>query len=463
MKNILLAIIIITSFGFSGGNRGFLTSTMLLPGSTTLPSSCADKQIHVDTDATSGQRLYLCESGVWVVQGAAGVDGMSITIDGGAAPTVDAFGELSGDNNLWASGRGAPLFYDGTAAVALIGALVTDTPSNGQVPKWNTGGTITWETDNDSAGITAGDTQVIYSDGANNPVGDSGLTFNKTTNVLTADGGFATSTSETPYIQLDAAGTDTSWAVGVLGDSGEDNDDAFLIGVGTTAAAASSKILIKQDGNVGIGTTNPTALLTVGAGAPFTVSSTGAVTALSFTGGGAVSYWQETLLPNGAVLDDASPPALSIVESTGTGTSRRYVADFDPTTDEIVYWSFSVPSDMAAGDWLLDISWLTNDTGANEDAIWAAQISCTTEGDADSIAEDAAGTANTAAENCNATEANRLIQTTLTLSNTDSVAAGDFCTLRFFRDADDSVGDADNDGLTSDARLLSVNLRIPRT
>ena len=58
-------------------------------------------------------------------------------------------------------------------------------------------------------------------------------------------------------------------------------------------------------------------------------------------------YW--TLLPQGAVLDDASPPALTVQESTGTGTARRYVADFDPTTDEILYWSFVLPADYSAG------------------------------------------------------------------------------------------------------------------
>lgn len=76
----------------------------------------------------------------------------SFEIPNGASPTVDAFGEIAGDNDLWAAGRGAPVFYDGTAAVALIGALVSDPPSNGQVPKWNTGGTITWEDDTQSAG-----------------------------------------------------------------------------------------------------------------------------------------------------------------------------------------------------------------------------------------------------------------------------------------------------------------------
>ncbi len=168
-------------------------------------------------------------------------------------------------------------------------------------------------------------------------------------------------------------------------------------------------------------------------------------------------------MPDSAVLDDGSPPAVTIVESTGTGTARYRVADFDASTDEILYWTFTVPSDMASGNWLLDISWYANSTTANADAIWAAQISCTSEGDTDTPAEQAADSANTASENVNATEANRLVQTTLTLSNLDSVAAGDVCTLRFFRDADDSVGDADNDGLSVDARLKAVRLRIPRS
>lgn len=174
------------------------------------------------------------------------------------------------------------------------------------------------------------------------------------------------------------------------------------------------------------------------------------------------AYREFDLMPAGMILDDTAPPDLTIVESTGTGTSRRLVADFDPTTDQFGYWTFVAPSDTTTGDILLDVKWFTNDTGANEDAIWYAQISCTTEGDADSMAEDAVGTANTAAENCNATEANRLISTTITLSNTDSIAAGDSCTLVLGRDADDSIGDADNDGLSSDARFVAVHVKIPR-
>lgn len=70
----------------------------------------------------------------------------SFEIPNAAAPTTDAFGEMAGDNNAWAASRGAVQFYDGTANTYLVGALSSDTPSNGQVPTWNTGGTVTWET-----------------------------------------------------------------------------------------------------------------------------------------------------------------------------------------------------------------------------------------------------------------------------------------------------------------------------
>ena len=167
------------------------------------------------------------------------------------------------------------------------------------------------------------------------------------------------------------------------------------------------------------------------------------------TGGGA-KLW---LNPASAVLDDTSPPGITVTESSGAGTPRRHVVDFDAATDEIIYFTFDWRSYATA-----KVYWYTNDTGANEDAIWAASISATTEADADSMAEDAADSANLAAENCNSTEANRLIVTTITLSNTDSAADGDLVTMRFWRDADDSEGNADNDSLTSDARVIGILL-----
>lgn len=77
-----------------------------------------------------------------------------------ADPTTAADGEMSIDADAWAAGRDALELFDGTASTYLLGALASDTPTNGQVPKWNTGGTITWEDDATGAGSGA------FSDGA---------------------------------------------------------------------------------------------------------------------------------------------------------------------------------------------------------------------------------------------------------------------------------------------------------
>lgn len=161
--------------------------------------------------------------------------------------------------------------------------------------------------------------------------------------------------------------------------------------------------------------------------------------------GGASKLW---LLPESAVLDDTVPPAITVIESTGTGTPRRRVADFDAAADEILYWSFTWQGYTTA-----TVYWYTNDLGANETCYWACQISATTEADADTMAEDAADTANSASEDCNATEVNRLILTPITLTNVDSAATGDYVTFVFYRDANNG-----SDDLSSDARLLGVLL-----
>lgn len=72
--------------------------------------------------------------------------GTAFKVPNGAAPTTSAFGALAGDNNAWASGRGALQFYDGTANTYVVAALASDTPTDGQVATWHTGGTITWDT-----------------------------------------------------------------------------------------------------------------------------------------------------------------------------------------------------------------------------------------------------------------------------------------------------------------------------
>lgn len=76
----------------------------------------------------------------------------SFEVPNSSAPTVDAVGEIAVDDNAWAASRGTLVIYDGTAETRAVNVLSSDTPSNGQVPTWNTGGTITWETPSAGSG-----------------------------------------------------------------------------------------------------------------------------------------------------------------------------------------------------------------------------------------------------------------------------------------------------------------------
>lgn len=114
----------------------------------------------------------------------------SINIPNGTAPTTDAAGEIAFDTNIWGASRGTVQIFDGTANTYAVNVLASDTPSNGQVPVWNTGGTITWEA-NGSGGsgcTTSGSAgEVLTDDGAGGCTSNTGLTYDGTD--LTVTGG----------------------------------------------------------------------------------------------------------------------------------------------------------------------------------------------------------------------------------------------------------------------------------
>lgn len=87
MKKILLVTIfaLITTQAFAR-NGGWYQDILTVPGSTTLPTACTDNQIYVDTNATSGQRMYLCEDGSWVQQGGSFAGTMTADLELGNTP-----------------------------------------------------------------------------------------------------------------------------------------------------------------------------------------------------------------------------------------------------------------------------------------------------------------------------------------------------------------------------------------
>lgn len=158
------------------------------------------------------------------------------------------------------------------------------------------------------------------------------------------------------------------------------------------------------------------------------------------------------LMPQSAVFPDGSAsnaaPGITRRKGTQTAPPVYYLTlDFDAATKEICYWSFPMPNNYASGG-TLKLLWHANAT-ANS-AIWSAAISAVTATDADTPLEHAFGAEATATTAANATEARRLIESSITLTM-DSAAAGDLITLRLFRDAANA-----SDTLTVDAELAAA-------
>lgn len=102
-----------------------------------------------------------------------------VTAFSNATPTTDAAGEFAFDSDAWGASRGAVQVYDGTANVWLVGILASDTCSNGEVAKFNTGGTWTCEADA-TGGTAAWDTLTA-------PTGAVSLVSNGTSETVTVD------------------------------------------------------------------------------------------------------------------------------------------------------------------------------------------------------------------------------------------------------------------------------------
>ena len=147
--------------------------------------------------------------------------------------------------------------------------------------------------------------------------------------------------------------------------------------------------------------------------------------------------------------DGTNPPSFSVVAGSETAPAKSIVtADFDASTDELLWFQFTMPADYSAGG-QVHLNWMANATTG--DVVWAASIGAVTAGDADTPIEHANAAASTATASTNTTEAYRLNRTTITLANLDGAAAGDEVFLCVYRDANNG-----SDGLAVDARLTSV-------
>ena len=149
--------------------------------------------------------------------------------------------------------------------------------------------------------------------------------------------------------------------------------------------------------------------------------------------------------PLGASFPASNYPALTLV-------NRRPVLAFDAGTDETAYWTFVAPQGWT-GTVTAVVSYMM--ASATSGAIyWQAALEAVTAGDAvDLDAATSFDTVNSGNGTVPGT-AGYMQQISITMTNADSIAAGDLVRLSVNRDADHA-----SDTATGDALLLVVELR----
>lgn len=137
-----------------------------------------------------------------------------------------------------------------------------------------------------------------------------------------------------------------------------------------------------------------------------------------------------------------------------TTVNRRPVLAFDPSTDETCYWTGVAPQGLT-GTITAVITYIS--AGNTGTVGWQAALEGVSDGDTvDLDATTSFDTVNNSASITVPGTAGYVDQVSITLTNADGLAAGDYFRLSINRDAN---GSAITDSSTSDAYILAVELR----
>lgn len=152
--------------------------------------------------------------------------------------------------------------------------------------------------------------------------------------------------------------------------------------------------------------------------------------------------------PFGAEFPASNFPQLTLV-------NRRPVLAFDASTDETAYWTFVAPQGLT-GTITLVITYMMASATSGTVGL-QAQLEAVTDGDATDLDNTTSfDSVNNSASTTVPGTAGHIDQISITLTNSDSLAAGDYVRLSVNRDAD---GSAITDSATGDLYLLTVELR----
>lgn len=155
------------------------------------------------------------------------------------------------------------------------------------------------------------------------------------------------------------------------------------------------------------------------------------------------------LTPGAAVLPDGSAsnaaPGLTRTKSSATAPGVYFLKLlFDATTEEWCCWQLRMPADYASG-LTCKVQYLMA-SATSGGVAWDVRVSATSDGDSQDVDAQDFGSANVGTATVPGT-AGYLDEVSVTLTNADSVAAGDFVVIRVARavanGADTATGDAE--------------------
>lgn len=149
---------------------------------------------------------------------------------------------------------------------------------------------------------------------------------------------------------------------------------------------------------------------------------------------------------------NAEPPSANAPE-LGAVNAQLHLA-FDASTDETVYWTFIAPQGITTPLTLVvKYKMASATTGAVR---FEGLVEAITDGDSlNTDTTDSFDTTNSAGDTVPGT-AGHLGELSITLTNADSIAAGDRVRILLRRDADGTTG---TDDATGDCRVTAVELR----
>jgi hypothetical protein len=155
-------------------------------------------------------------------------------------------------------------------------------------------------------------------------------------------------------------------------------------------------------------------------------------------------------VPDGSASNLA--PAITSVKSSASAPSPYFLqAAFDAAGTEQIMWSLRAPTNYASGP-VLKVQWKA--AAVTGDVRWEGRLAAFTPGtDSTSLDAKAFAAANNATTTAGATTAQRVVETSITLTNADSIAAGDFAVVYLARLGADGADTMSGDALVVAAAL----------